>query len=93
MNVKMALAVIMLFGSLSAGLIAGSGPRIDPFDASVDHKLEVAMLECAGGFHTDPLGNCQPDNGIVDSRCPSGFEATPFPNGNDYRCVLEPQGY
>jgi hypothetical protein len=92
-NIKLIFAVAMLFGSLAAGLIVGSAPGPDTFDASLDNPLQVAMLECAGGYHTDAGGNCQPNNGIVDSRCPTGWEATPFPNGNDYRCAPIPQGY
>jgi hypothetical protein len=93
MNVRLTLAVAMLFGSLTAGLIAASAPRAGAVDASMDDTLELAMLECAGGYHTGPHGNCQPDNGIVDSRCQDGFEAAPFPGGDGYRCVPEPQGY
>jgi hypothetical protein len=53
----------------------------------------VAMLECAGGYHADAR-DCQPNNRIVDSRCPTGWEAaTPFPNGNSYTCQPIPQGY
>ncbi len=47
----------------------------------------VAINGCAGGFHADAQGNCQPDAGYVDNRCPPGYEASPFPNGNDYHCV------
>jgi hypothetical protein len=92
-NIKLVLAVAMLFGSLAAGLIVGSAPGTETFDASVDNPLEVAMLECAGGYHADARGDCQPIMGIVDSRCPAGSEATAFPNGNDYRCVPIPTGY
>jgi len=93
MNFRLTLAVAMLFGSLAAGLIAASAPRADTGDAAAGDTLELAMLECAGGYHTDPRGSCQPDNGIVDSRCQDGFEAAPSPAGNGYRCVPEPQGY
>ena len=93
MNIKLVLAVAMLFGSLGAGLIVGSAPGLDTFDASTGNPLEVAMLDCAGGYHADARGDCQPNNGIVDSRCPTGWEATAFPNGNDYRCVPIPNGY
>jgi hypothetical protein len=93
MNIRLGVAVTMLFGSLAAGLIAGTAPRPRSLDAFADKGLEVAMLECASGFHTDALGDCQPDNGIVDSRCPAGSEATAFPNGNNYKCVPIPEGY
>jgi hypothetical protein len=93
MNIRVTLAVAMLFGSLAAGLIAGSAPGADTDAASVSDTLELAMLGCADGYHTGPDGSCQPDTGIVDSRCQDGFEATPFPSGNGYRCVPEPQGY
>jgi hypothetical protein len=93
MNVRLGIAVTMLFGSLAVGLIAGTAPRADTVVASGYDTLELAMLECASGFHTDALGDCQPDNGIIDSRCPTGSQATPFPNGNDYKCEPIPQGY
>jgi len=93
MNAKTALAVAMLFGSLAAGLIAGSAPGSDTVGAYSGDTLELAMAECAGGYHADAHGDCQPDNGIVDSRCGGGFEATPFPSNGGYRCVPIPQGY
>ena len=62
-------------------------------DSSVDNLLKLAMISCAGGYHTDADGNCQPDNGYVDSRCQAGFEAAPFPNGNGYWCVPYPKDY
>ena len=93
MNVRLGLAVTMLFGSLAVGFIAGTAPKADTVIASGYDTLQLAMLACASGFHTDDLGDCQPDNGIVDSRCPAGSEAAPFPNGNDYRCEPIPQGY
>ena len=93
MNMKLVLAVAMLFGSLAAGLIVGSAAGPETFDASADNPVEVAMLECAGGYHADAR-DCQPNNRIVDSRCPTGWEAaTPFPNGNGYTCLPFPQGY
>ena len=92
MRVKTALAAAMLFGSLAAGLLAGSRPGSESLAFAPD-TLEVAMAECAGGYHADARGNCQPDNGIVDNRCQAGFEAAPFPNGNNYRCVAIPRGY
>lgn len=93
MNIKIALAVTMLFGSLAGGVIAGSAPGPDTFDAFADDALEVAMARCAGGYHTDAFGNCETDDGIVDSRCPAGLEASPFPSNGGYRCVPIPQGY
>jgi hypothetical protein len=93
MNVGLGLAVTVLFGSLAVGLIAGTAPKADTAVASGYDTLELAMLECASGFHTDALGDCQPDNGIIDSRCPAGSEAAPFPNGNDYRCLPISQAY
>jgi hypothetical protein len=89
-NIKLVLAAALLFGSLAAGLIVGSAAGPDTFDASVDNPVEVAMLECAGGYHSD---DCQPSNRIVDSRCATGWEAaTLFPNGNGYTCLPTPQG-
>jgi hypothetical protein len=86
-NIKLVLAVVMLFGSLAAGLIVGSAAGPETFNATVDNPVEVAMLEC-------DARDCQPNNRIVDSRCPTGWEAaTPFPNGNGYTCLPITQGY
>ncbi len=94
MSPRLALAVTMLFGSLAAGLIAGSGVgRGDDFVAEKSDAIQVAMSSCAGGYHQDSRGNCEPDYGIVDSRCQAGYEAAPFPNGNSYHCVPVPEGY
>jgi hypothetical protein len=94
MNAKVALAVAMLVGSLAAGLIAGANsPPSVGYDDAMRDTMDLAMSQCAGGYHPDASGDCQPDNGIVDSRCPAGFEATPFPNGSDYRCAPIASGY
>jgi len=94
MNAKIALAVAMLFGSLAGGLIAGADSRPGVgYDDAMRDTMDLAMAQCAGGYHPDASGNCQPDYGIVDSRCPGGFEAAPAPNGNSYRCEAIPSGY
>jgi hypothetical protein len=94
MDAKLMLALTMLVGSLVGGLIASTHTRPeDDFDVGAGAPMELAMLTCAGGFHTDSRGNCQPDNGIVDSRCQDGFETHPAPNGAGYICVPIPQGY
>jgi len=94
MNARIVLAATMLMGSFVGGIVAASRPEptAEPL-VSVGGPIQVSMLECAGGYHTDRFGDCQPDNGIVDSRCPNGFEAAPSPSANGYRCIPEPQGY
>jgi len=46
---------------------------------------------CATGYYVGPHGNCQQNGGYVDSRCPPGFEAQVFPNGDHYRCAPDSQ--
>lgn len=74
------LAGALLLASLIGGLIA----------ASPTHAETIA---CASGYHADSRGNCQPDHGYVDSRCPDGFLASPSPDPDGYRCVPVPRGY
>jgi len=84
MNAKHAAIVVATLMILSlASLTAAS--------AALDNHF--SKLQCASGLHPDRAGNCQPDNGAVDSRCQDGFEAVPFPNGNNYRCAPIPEGY
>ena len=52
-----------------------------------DAAVRVAMTQCAGGYHADRQGNCQPDNEVPDRRCPPGLLATPWPNPEGYRCI------
>lgn len=80
MNAKIYVAAAVLLGSLAAGSIAGAPARAAP-------------LACAGGFHADRQGNCQPDNVYVDNRCQAGFEAAPSPAASGYRCAPIPEGY
>ena len=60
---------------------------------AVGAPAQAASLACAGGYHADAAGNCQPDNGYVDNRCPAGFETAPSPDPSGYRCAPIPAGY
>lgn len=84
MNASMVSAAALFVGSLvlaslGCALFAGS-PAL------------AASAACASGYHADATGNCQPNNGSVDSRCQNGFEAIPAMNGNGYRCVRASSG-
>lgn len=79
MNTKTALAAMMVFGSIGGSLVGGGPTKANP-------------ISCASGYYADAMGNCQPTNGYVDSRCQNGFIAQPAFNGNGYRCVPESHG-
>ncbi len=87
MNVNMASTVAALFGLLAGEFVVGSPARAT--DESVIAPAFTAQFAaaCAGGYHPDARGNCQPDGGNVTGDCPSGFISEPFPNGQSYRCV------
>lgn len=93
MNARLALAATMLIGSLIGGVVAASHAPPDDLIASAAQPVQVSMLECAAGYHSDRFGNCEPDNGIVDSRCGTGLEAAPSPSASGYRCIPIPEGY
>jgi hypothetical protein len=80
MNAKIYVAAALLLGSFVAVSMAAA-------------PAHAAALACAGGYHADRQGNCQPDNGYVDSRCQAGFEAAPSPDPVGYRCAPIPEGY
>jgi len=93
MTRKLLLVTGALSGSIAAGVALG--PRAWPGrapDGDAVAIVKLAMAGCAGGYSADARGDCQPDNGYVDSRCQVGFQATPFPNGNGYRCIENPRG-
>ncbi len=74
MNATTALAAALLFGSFGGALLC-------------ELPAHAASAACAGGYHADASGNCQPNNVSADTRCPAGFDAIPAMNGNGYRCV------
>lgn len=80
MKTKSVFALATLLASLGVALMIGSPAR-------ATDQYAMSGTNCAAGFHVGPHGNCQPNNGIVDSRCPPGLEPHPFPNGNDNWCV------
>lgn len=88
MNANRTIAVAILVASFVGGFSIGSATVAS---AAVDTRFP--QVECASGYHAGRHGNCQPDNGPVDSRCPGGFEAAPFTGGNGYHCVPIPEGY
>jgi hypothetical protein len=83
MNKQSALAAAALVASFVGALAAGPPARAQ----NAYEKMTAHAAYCAGGYHVDPEGNCQPDNPIVDGRCPPYFHAIVFPNGNGYRCM------
>ncbi len=68
-----------LLGALTFGSVAQASGGLRP--------LQAAMMQCAGGYHPDRQGNCQPDTPQVDMRCPDGYLATPWPDPSGYRCI------
>ena len=82
---------MLLIGSI--GMFAALGAVAFGSPARASEQYFMSGAYCAGGYHVDPHGNCQPDNGYVDSRCPPGLEPHAFPNGNDSWCVPYGEGY
>ncbi len=80
----MRIATPLYLGML-LGLFAGT--------ATVSSPAAAAPMACAAGYHVDSRGNCQPNDGYVDDRCPAGQETTPWPDPPGYRCVSIPRGY
>jgi hypothetical protein len=79
MNSKSAFALATLAASLAGAIALGSSAR-------ATEQYAVSGAYCAGGYHVGPHGNCQPDNGYVDIRCPPGWEPHSWPNGNNNWC-------
>ena len=91
MNVKRAFADVALFSSIAGAVVVGS-----PTWAAGDRAFTALMSSaCAGGYHADARGNCQPNNPQPNLQpSPDGYLATPFPSwGNSYKCVPIPVGY
>ena len=91
MNVKRAFAAVALFSSIAGVFVVGSPSR-----AAGEGAFNALMSSvCAGGYHPDARGNCQPNNPQPNLQpCPEGYLATPFPSwGNSYKCVPIPAGY
>lgn len=80
MNAKLLLMGALLIGSAAGGFFVSA-----PAQAQSDG--------CWAGYHPDSRGNCQPNNPIVDDRCPPGLITQVYPNGNSYICVPIPRGY
>ena len=93
MNVKTAFAVAALLGSVSGALSLVCPARAGEAPAS-DRAFRAQGVACAGGYHLDANGNCQPDGGQASLQpCPPGEMADPYPNGASYRCVEIPASY
>jgi hypothetical protein len=90
MNAKTAFATAAFFGTIGAAVMFGS-----PALAAAAGAFTAQGSTCAGGYHPDSRGDCQPDNGQPNLQpCPAGYLATPFPGwGNSYKCVPIPAGY
>jgi hypothetical protein len=90
---KIAFAVAALIGSVSALPSLGSAARAN--EASVSFvQFRAQGVACAGGYHLDGNGDCQPDGGQASLQpCPPGQMAQPYPSGSSYRCVEIPASY
>jgi len=79
MNARTALAAALLVASLAIG-------------ASATAPARAQSMACAGGYHPDALGNCQPNIPQVDRYCPqAGTIYQPSPWG--WSCVPISKGY
>jgi hypothetical protein len=82
MNAKIVLTASALLGSIAL-LLGFAAP------AAI-----AQTTACAGGYHPDRQGNCQPDNPQPNLQpCPPGLLSEPAFNGSGYRCVPIPKGY
>jgi len=93
MNAKTALALATLFGSITCAIVIGSPAQAEnEFDGSASVGTQLAVFNCASGYHLNAAGDCEPKY-HRPSRCRKGYEAESFPNGNGYKCVRIPAGY
>ncbi len=93
MNAKTAFAVAALLGSVFGALSLVSLARAGEESASY-RAFRPQGVACAGGYHLDGNGNCQPNGGQASLQpCPPGQLAEPYPNGASYRCVEIPASY
>jgi hypothetical protein len=78
------LTAATLFGAIAIAVLAG--PATPPAYAQ--------RVACAGGYHADKQGNCQPNNPLPNLQpCPPGFLSAPAPTWSGYMCVPIPKGY
>ena len=85
MNAKSVLALVAVVGATAFVPHA----RADDYSA-----FRAQGVACAGGYHLDGNGNCQPNGGQASLQpCQPGFMSEPFPNWSGYRCVPIPAGY
>jgi hypothetical protein len=87
MNVNSSLAVALIFSPLAF---------VSPASASSDLIVPVVIqtqfpTACAGGYHQDRRGNCQPNNEQTNPFCPNGLVYQPEPWG--WNCEAPPPGY
>ena len=94
MNANMAFAVAALVGLLAGEIVFGSPAWAT--DESVVAPAFTAQFSaaCAGGYHPDKQGNCQPNNPQPNLQpCPPGLLSAPSPGWPGYTCVPIPKGY
>lgn len=84
MNARMFLTAAALFGAIAGALVIGSAAP----------AASASTIACAGGYHPDKQGNCQPNNPQPNLQpCPPGFLSAPAPTYSSYMCVPIPKGY
>ena len=88
MNAKSAFAFVALLGS-----IGGATFIVSPAQAVDASAFRAQGVACAGGYHLDGNGNCQPNSGYTNTGCQPGYMSEPFPNTSGYRCVPIPASY
>ena len=84
MNVKSGFACVALLGAAFV---------VSPARAGDISAFRAQGVACAGGYHLDGNGNCQPNSGYTNTGCPPGFMSEPFPNWQGFRCVPIPASY
>ena len=83
MNAKITLTAAAFLGAIAGALVIGAAPA-----------AAAPSAICAGGYHPDRQGNCQPDNPQPNLRpCPPGLLSASAFNGSGYICVPIPEGY
>jgi hypothetical protein len=92
MNAKANLVLAALLGSLSGAFFLGLPATASETDAYAAFRAQG--VACAGGYHLDGNGSCQPNGGQASLQpCPLGQLAQPYPNGSSYRCEPIPESY
>jgi len=83
MNAKIALGSTALLGAIAGALVLGGAA-----------PASAQYVACAGGYHADRQGNCQPNSPQPNLQpCPPGLLSAPYPNWSGYICVPIPKGY